>query len=55
MSTMRTTLIENPSTENQDKPLMAHFGIADNRPVGSTDMKNPDTSTWNKNTEDADT
>lgn len=35
-------------------PLMAHWAV-ESQTVASTDMRNPDTSTWRGDTQDADT
>jgi hypothetical protein len=37
------------------QPFMAQWAERTLRPQGSTDMTNPDTSTYNKSTEDSDT
>ncbi len=37
-------------------PLLAHWAVKDVLPIASsTDLRNPDTSTWRKDTEDRDT
>lgn len=41
--------------EGSSLPYLARWAESVQRPWGSTDMRNPDTATENKNTEDHDT
>jgi hypothetical protein len=55
----KTSVLEKPVTKgiavSATKPFMSQWSEQVKNPVGSYSMSNPDTSTYNKSTEDNDT